>query len=186
MSERRYITDFGGDHYGRPKMVPLTRNNIRSFRCSECNTLNYFTLSEVTRAALRHCLRCGGTLEETRASYCRHVESPDAIENSEIRPDGVESKNKVHRCTACGTGWSDENALMYHLVRQPDCLERYYDPNDLVVIGDRIFLFKTLHVHDMGTEHVIEGITAAGRLEDVCRAKTKKQGQALLLELQKQ
>jgi hypothetical protein len=91
-----------------------------SMRCLDCESLRYVAPLELARAAQPRCIKCGGPLEEIKASKKRR-----GMPTSKI----AEHKT-VARCRGCGAAigspfLTTDQAFRIHLTSRPDC-ERYY------------------------------------------------------------
>ncbi len=66
-----FVTDGGGNNYNRPgfgRKVDRRSSVVSSYACTDCGTLRYTTKFEWTRASKPRCLKCGGPLDETKAT----------------------------------------------------------------------------------------------------------------------
>ena len=182
MTKGTTISDFGGYSHERGRRIRkrFKAENVRSFHCVQCNLLQFFTLREFSRAAIRHCFNCRGALEETAKSRERHVKRIDSLRLAKMDADTIESRVKGCRCKGCGSNWVDDNALMYHLSRELNCFSAHMDLTRLVIIDDQPFIATTIHMHDLGDEFAIEGITTACRLVTIQRAKNKRKAMSIL------
>ena len=78
MAKRR-ILDYGGVHAQTGKPGSEDQRDKNSYRCNDCNSLQYATIQQATRSALLHCVHCGGSLEETESSRQRRLEREKRI-----------------------------------------------------------------------------------------------------------
>lgn len=174
------ISDYGGNaHYRRgARTTRMSREKLRSFRCSDCNKIRFLTRLELTRAAVQHCLECGGSLEETKASRKRRIQQTDAQKLAIAGAydfDTDENVSATQYCICCESGWTDKNALFLHVVTKSECLEEYMATRELVNVKGQLFLKQTLHCFDLDKEErIVMGITAAGTLEKIQTFKRKK------------
>ncbi len=189
MAKKTYIYDFGGNSYGQtPRKTERSNKDLtHSFRCLDCNTIRYLTQREITRAAIQHCLSCGGALEETSDSKERHIRKSDAARvarmGGHIADHELESPEKCV-CKSCDTKWTDANALMYHVTKSDSCLSAYASSSKIVVAEGSPFLSETLHIFQMSNiENEVVGITAAGKLKTIKTFKSIRDARALIRDL---
>jgi len=180
------IIDFGGDSYEHPRRIRRSKDNMRSFRCMECNSTHFHTLLEASRSAAIRCLSCGGPVEETEESKKRHLNRLHASKHAKDSAKNDEHNNRktTNVCACCGSKWTDMNALMYHATRNTPCLTHYADPNDIVSTYGKAFYKKTVHIFSIGNfRHEITGIGISGKLEVIKTVTRPSQAKTIFDEI---
>jgi|SRR3989344_1220914 len=155
------VSDFGGSAYERGRAKVTNTSNTLGFQCLDCGTHRYLTVQEITRAAIQHCLRCGGPLEKTKSSRKREGLPVQSRGKTKAEKEMKGSK----KCLECGGKWTSRDALMFHLSSDRDCLEAYRDPNDPMIIGKASFYRNTLYVLELDDKrYEIKGIRTDSEL----------------------
>jgi len=145
------IDDYGGNRYGSRYRTPMGSPGISSWSCRTCGCLRFVTRRELFRAAKQRCLKCGGTLIETKAEAKRHRVERALVE-----------KIIAYRCRACGRNmgsFSPEN-LSEHLLARRDCLHWFRENAERLPCGA---IFGTLAARRSKAKWCVFGLTPDGR-----------------------
>ena len=119
------ISDYGGNRYrrrGGGKCSKLRKENTRSYYCLSCGKLFYLTLAQTARVTSSRCPHCGGTGEETEASFKRRsgMTKKSAAKltgnlGTVIRGQlAVLREYKPFLCSGCGKAFRSEVAMRLH------------------------------------------------------------------------
>lgn len=107
-----YLDDYGGNRYGRRRRTKRGKNDIHSYRCLTCNTLQYFTEREMNRARTPHCKGCGGALQETPASLKKRT-GMTVKQYTKIASSGLDDF-KPYQCRVCYERFRSSGGLAIH------------------------------------------------------------------------
>lgn len=145
MGRKPYVADYGGNcHRGRTKTTTFGRT--RTFWCLDCKTMRHCVPNELNRAAKPRCLKCGGPLEETKASTKRQLGTLGTPKERKQRQDDFAAARKTVaegcKCQSCGASFGGPRMLAHHLRDESACA---YDYKADKLVGE---LYK-------GTAHLV-------------------------------
>lgn len=158
------VSDYASAAYPKTQTTKRDQEHTLSFRCRDCSTLRYVLPKELDRAAKPRCLKCGGTLLETKQTSKRRLEQQDSQRVSRFSSREISPVTTGFRCKSCRRKFSNVEALESHLQLAGECLKHYLNKGCLQTFQGKLILADTIDIRWFRStkEYIVRAIFPGG------------------------